>query len=132
MKKQYVFLAIAFGAMLAITGCGDEGDGGSGGTAGSGASAGSGGSGGGAAGSGGTASGDFCDVLCNSCGGGQAECLQQCNGGIGQVPGQLDSCPTELDALGQCLGANDCTNSEACEAEWTAWLTCIITGGIGF
>ncbi len=127
MKKQ-VFLAIALGSMLAITGCGDEGEDGTGGTAGTGASSGTGGS----AGSGGGGGGDFCDVLCNSCAGGTGECLQDCNGGIGQVSGELDGCPSELETLGGCLGANDCTSADACDAEWTAWLTCIITGGIGF
>ncbi len=49
MKKQRIFLAIAFGSILAITGCGGDGDGegGSGGSAGAGGSAGSGGSNGG-------------------------------------------------------------------------------------
>ena len=79
---------------------------------------------------GGGGSGSFCDVLCGSCAGGTAECLQSCNEGIGQVPGELDGCPSELDTLGQCLGANDCTNADSCDAEWTAWFTCIITSGI--
>jgi hypothetical protein len=127
MKKQ-VFLAIALGSMLAITGCGDEGEDGTGGTAGTGASSGTGGS----AGSGGGGGGDFCDVLCGSCAGGTAECQQGCDEGIGQIPGALDGCPSELDGLGQCLGASDCMDPDACDAEWTAWLTCIITGGIGF
>ena len=127
MKKRQIFWAITFASMLAITGCGDEGEGGAGGTAGSGASAGSGGSAG-SAGSGGGGGGDFCDVLCSACGGGQAECQQGCDQGIGQIPGELDGCPSELDTLGRCLGGTDC-DSDACEAEWTAWITCVITGG---
>ena len=128
MKKRQILWAIVFGSMLAITGCGDDGGGSGGsGTGGSG----TGGSGtGGSAGTGGGSGSGFCDTLCQACGGGQAECLQACGDGIGQIPGQLDGCPTELDALGTCLGANDCADSTACEAEWTAWFTCIITGGI--
>ena len=46
--------------------------------------------------------------------------------GIGQIPGELNDCPTELEALGNCLGANDCSDSQACQSQWTAWVTCII------
>jgi hypothetical protein len=114
--------------MLAITGCGDDdssngGGAGSGGSAGSNGSAGSGGSAGSAGGSG----GDFCDTLCQTCGGGQAECQQACDDGIGQIPGELEGCETELDAVGACLGPSDCTDSEACQAEWTAWVLCLVT-----
>jgi hypothetical protein len=65
-------LAIVFGAMLALSGCGDEdggGDGGSGGSAGTGGMAGSGGSGGsaGSAGSGGGAMSSSCEETGTRC-----------------------------------------------------------------
>ena len=134
MKKRQIFWAIAFGAMLAVSGCGDDGDsnngtGGAGATAGTGGTAGSAGSGG-TAGSGG-GSGSFCETVCTACTGvGQAECTNQCEMGIGSIPGELDGCPTELQAVADCLGANGCENSEACTNQWTAYFTCLITSGL--
>jgi hypothetical protein len=125
MKKRQILWAIVFGAMLAITGCGDDETGtGNTGTGGSG----TGGSGtGGTGGTGGTNGGSFCDTVCGACSGGATdECTTACEGQISGVPSEIDlnGCPTELDAVGTCLGNNDC-NSEACNAEWTAWATCI-------
>jgi hypothetical protein len=122
MKSRQILWAIVFGSMLAITGCGDDGGGGAGAAGGAGS--------GGTAGSAGSSGGDFCDTLCAACGGGEVECQQACDEGIGQVPGELDDCPDQLEALGSCLGANDC-NTDDCDAEWTTWFTCIITGGLG-
>jgi hypothetical protein len=114
MKKRQIFWAIAFGSMLAISGCGDDDNGGSGGTGGSGGGNGSG----------------FCDTLCGACGGGQvADCTSACDSYIAGIGGGInfDSCPGEADAWGACLGANGC-DSGACESEITAWATCIVTG----
>lgn len=129
MKKRQIFWAIAFGAMLAVTGCGDsengDGDGGSGGSGGSGATGGSGGSGGGSG-------SDFCSTYCNACAPDQANlCNSECQSVIGNLPGgvDIDSCPNELNAVAQCLGNNDC-NSENCENQITAWATCIV--GVAF
>ncbi len=124
MNRKQIFWAIAIGAMLAITGCGDDSGngGGSGGDGGSGGSAGMGGS----AGTGGGA-GDFCETLCAACGGGQAECASQCEQGIGEIPGELNDCPNELDALGNCLAANDCSDPNACQSEWTDWAVCLVS-----
>jgi hypothetical protein len=128
MKKRQILWAIVFGSMLAITGCGDD-DSSNGGGAGSGGSAGSNGSAG-SGGSGGSGGGDFCDTLCQACGGGQAECKQVCDDGIGQIPGELEGCESELGAVGTCLAASDCADAEACEAEWTAWIFCLIRPGL--
>ena len=128
MKKRQILYAIVFGSMLAITGCGDseDGDGGNPGSGGSAGSSGTAGSGGSPAtgGSGGSGSGDFCSIICQNCAGGEAECLQACEGGI--IPGELNDCPTEADALGTCLAANDCSG-EFCQTEWTTWFTCLVT-----
>lgn len=136
MKKRQILWAIVFGAMLAITGCGDDsGTGGSGGSAGSGGTGGSAGTGGTAGDSGTGATGgestggDFCGTLCNSCAGpGAEQCAQECEDQITQIPGGIDfdSCPTELNALGNCLGANDC-DGESCQNEYTSWFTCLIS-----
>ena len=130
MKKRQIFWAIAFGAMLAVTGCGDSsgddnGGGGSGGTGGSGATAGSGGS----SGSGGGSGSGFCGTLCEACNPDQASaCSSACESQIiGSLPGgiNLDSCPNELGAVGECLGANDC-NSDNCDSQLSTWVSCII------
>jgi hypothetical protein len=120
MKKRHAFLAIAFCAMLAITGCGDEGEG-------------DGGSGG-AAGSGGGGSASFCDTLCNNCGEAEAECVSQCNQGIGD-PGGVDlaSCPAELATLGACVEANGCQSAIAqCSSQLQEWVLCVAGVGIPF
>jgi len=125
MKKQPIFWAIAFGSMLAISGCGDENDG-SGGTAG-------GDGGGGTSGTSGTGGGGnsgFCGTLCQACSGGQtADCASACEsyisgGAIGGI--DLNQCPSEAQAWGACLGANDC-NDAACNTEINAWATCLFT-----
>ena len=126
MKKQQILLAIVFGGVLAITGCGDDGggDGGSGASGGSGGSGASGGSGGSGA-TGGGSGGDFCTSLCQACGGvSQTECQGACDQGLGQLPVGLDSCPAELQTLTNCFGANNC-DSAACLSEVTAWTTCV-------
>ena len=116
MKNKQILWALVFGAMLAVTGCGDDSS-----STGSGGSSGSGGS----AGTGGSAGGDFCTSLCEACGGGQADCLQACDLGFGSIPPEfLDSCPSELDTLTSCFAANDC-DGDVCDAEITAWATCI-------
>ncbi len=107
MKKRHALWAIVFGAMLAITGCGDD-EGGDSGT---------GGGGGG---------GDFCTSLCEGCGGSQAECEQGCEFLSGSIPSAiLDTCPSELDALSGCYTANDC-DGDACESEVDTWTNCVI------
>lgn len=133
MKRMQIFWAIAFGAMLAITGCGDSGssetgDGGSGGSGGSGATAGSGGS----SGSGGGSGSGFCGTLCSACNPDQSQlCGSECEAQLGSLPGSvnLDSCPNELNAVGECLGANDC-DSESCDSQLTTWVSCIL--GVSF
>jgi len=125
MRKRQILWAVVFGAALAITGCGDDsGNGGDGGSSGSGGTAGTGGS----AGSGGGSGSDFCSTLCNACAAEQAAaCTSECESQLVGLPSQvdLDSCPTELDAVGECLGANDC-NSDNCQSQFTAWFTCIV------
>ncbi len=108
MKKRQILWAIVFGSMLAITGCGDEGS--------------DNGGGGNSAGSGG---GDFCTTLCESCGGGQADCEQVCDTGFGSIPSEfLDTCPSELDTFIACYAANDC-DGDVCESEGNAWAACV-------
>ena len=122
MKKRHIFWAIAFGSILAITCCGDEGDGGGGsGTGGSG----TGGSGTGGSGGGGSSS--ICDTLCNNCGGAEAQCVSQCNQGIGDTEGlDLESCPAEQATLGSCIEANGCQSTISnCLTEFQAWVVCI-------
>ena len=121
MKKKQILLAVLFGVMLGVTGCGDDngGDGGSSGTGGT----------GGTAGSGGGSGSGFCATLCNACGMDQAgECTAACESQLGGLPGEIDfdSCPNQLDALGTCLGNNDC-NGDSCQNEYTAWFTCLIS-----
>ncbi|MGB8221844.1 MAG: hypothetical protein WCF10_04615 [Polyangiales bacterium] len=112
MKKERFFWAIAFGSMLAMSGCGSSDSGGTGGTGGGGSSSG------------------FCGTLCDACGGDQvADCESSCGnylsgGALGGI--NLDSCPGEAQAWGACLGANNC-DSGACDTEITAWATCLAT-----
>ena len=129
MQKQRIFWAIAFGSMLAMSGCGSSDSGGAGGTAGSGGAGGTAGSGG-AGGSGGSGS-SLCSTLCGACSSGVADCVSGCESELGQLPSGIDinSCPNELDALASCLGANSC-DSNACNSELTAWSICIV--GIPF
>ncbi len=109
MKKTRWICAVVCGLMLAITGCGSDDD--------------ESGNGGGDGGNG----GDFCTSLCQDCGGGQADCEQACEFGFSDFPaGILDSCPSELDTLGDCFGANDC-DGDACDAELDAWSNCVIS-----
>lgn len=116
MNKRQILWAIVLGSMLAITGCGDEG-----GSSGDGGSSGTGGT----AGTGGGNGGDFCTTLCGACGGGQADCEQACELGFGSIPPQfLESCPSELQTMANCFGANDC-DSSVCDSEVTAWTTCV-------
>jgi len=110
MKKTRIVWAIAFGSMLAVTGCGDD----SGPSDGSGGSGGSNGSG-------------FCETLCNVCNAGAAaDCSSACDSVLGGLPGGIDfeSCPGELDAVASCFGANDC-DSTMCDAEQNAWISCV-------
>ena len=125
MKKRRVFWAIAFGAMLAITGCGDDGGSGSGGSAGSGGSGGSSGTGGG---TGGGSGGSFCETLCNACGMDvMAQCLSACDQQLEALEGivDLDGCPSELSAFGSCLESNGCDN-DLCADEEDAWIMCLV------
>ncbi len=123
MKKRRILLAVLFGVMLGVTGCGDD-NGGDGGSSGSGGSAGSGGT----AGTGG-GGGDFCTSLCAACGGGEADCQQACDFGFGQIPeGILESCPSELEALTNCYSANGCDGTE-CDSQLDTWATCV-TGNL--
>jgi hypothetical protein len=120
MRKRRILLAIVFGSMLAVTGCGDD-DGNGGGSGGTGGMGGTGGSGGGSG-------GDFCMTLCGACGGDQvAECTSACDSYTQDLPGfiDIDSCPDEADAWGECLGANSC-DSQACETEINDWATCVV------
>lgn len=136
MKKKQMLFAIVFGAMLAITGCGDDetsNGGGDGGSSGSGGSAGTGGSGGdggssGTGGSAGTGGGDgsFCGTVCGACSGGStAECTAACEQQLGAIPPQfnIDDCPNEAGDVGTCIGNNGCDS--ACQGEWTAWAECV-------
>ena len=108
MKKRRVLWAIAFGSMLAVTGCGDS----------------DGSGGGGSSGSGGGSGGDVCATLCEACSGeSAAQCSNLCEG-FTIVPGS-DDCTAELSALAGCFEANDC-DGDACEAELDAWGNCII------
>jgi hypothetical protein len=118
MKKRQILGAIAFGSILAITGCGDEGEDGGGGSGGLAGSAGSGGGGG---------PSSICETLCNNCGGAEAECVSQCNEGIGDTGGvDLESCPAEQATLGSCVEANGCQSTIAqCATEFQAWVLCI-------
>jgi len=109
MEKRRILWAIAFGSMLAITGCGDSS---SSSVSGSGGSRGDDG-------------GDFCTSLCQACGAGQADCQRVCDAGFGQIPdGVLDSCPSQLNTLTSCFAANDC-NGDVCDSDLTAWSTCV-------
>jgi hypothetical protein len=99
------------GCTLAIAGCGDDkGDSldqalGDGGSSGSG--------------------GDFCQSLCEVCTNDQADCAQGCGEIIGGLPGELDGCPNQLNALTSCLDSTDC-DEDICEPQVTAWITCIV------
>ena len=117
MKKKQIFWAIAFGSILAITGCGDEGEDAGGGSGGSGNTAGSGGGG----------SSSICDTICNNCGGAEAECVSACNDSTGDTGGlDLDSCPAEQATLGSCVEANGCQSTiSECLTEFQDWVLCI-------
>ena len=126
MKKRQILWAIVFGAMLAITGCGDD-ETGTGNTGTGGSGTGGTGTGGTNGGTGGTNGGSFCDTVCGACSGGAVgACVSECEAQISDVPSGIDlnGCPTELDAVGTCLGNNDC-DSEACQSQWTDWAVCI-------
>jgi len=118
MKKRQILWAIVFGSMLAITGCGDDPE-----------------SLDQALGTGGTGGGDassFCATLCESCGGGaSAQCASECEASFDQAGSGIDfdSCPSELNALGNCLGANNCNNDQ-CGPQFTAYIICV--AGIAF
>jgi len=115
MKKRQILWAIAFGSMLAITGCG--GDDGTGGTGGS----------------GGSTAKDSCPVICDaSCqmlelvDPASPTCLEDC-AEVG-----FDSCYDETVALVACdeqARGGDCTINPnppngPCEAEGDAWAAC--------
>ena len=131
MKKRQVLWAVMFGAMLAVTGCGDDPDPedldpilGTGGTAGTGGAAGTGGT----AGTGGGSGSDYCSTLCNACAMDQmAECASACQQQIDALGGfvDLDRCPNELNALGTCLGDNGC-DTNLCDDEYSAWASCLV------
>ncbi len=119
MKKRQILLAVLFGVMLGVTGCGGSDDGGDGGSSGT----------GGSAGTGGSSGGDFCTSLCAVCGGGEADCQQACDFGFGQIPdGILESCPSELEALTNCYSANGCDGTD-CDSQLDTWATCV-TGNL--
>ena len=130
MKKRHILLAIVFGSMLAITGCGDDESSNGNGDAGTGGSGGSGGTGG-AGGTGGTSAppgSGFCATLCAACNApAQAECIPACESTLVGIPGEIDieSCPTELDNWASCLGGNDCS-SETCDTELQTWAVCVV------
>jgi hypothetical protein len=69
----------------------------------------------------------FCSTLCEACGGGvTAQCRSECEMGLGEAGTGIDfdSCPPELDALANCLGANNC-NTENCQSQFTAYILCV-------
>ncbi len=120
MEKRQILWAIVFGSMLAITGCGS--DGGSGGSAGTDGSAGS---------NGGGPSGSSCEAICSSTCAFEGvdpgdldyeTCVSQCETGVPQLD---DNCGPELDALLDCLEANDCNEETLnCNSQGLAWVTC--------
>ena len=131
MKKRQIFLAVVFGALLAITGCGDDetgtGNTGTGGSGTGGSGTGGSGTGGTNGGTGGGSGGSFCETVCGACSGGAVgDCVTACGQQIEGIPSEinLDGCPTELDAVGTCLGNNDC-DSDACDSQWTDWAVCV-------
>ncbi|MCA9619002.1 MAG: hypothetical protein KC731_08270 [Myxococcales bacterium] len=97
-------------------------------------------SGGGSAGTGGSKSyGEGCQGLCAKvvdagCGDTTASCMSECNGLTGMTPA---GCSDELDALISCQiasGTAQCVDGkgklQGCDAEGTAWFTCL-QGGTG-
>ena len=57
--------------------------------------------------------------------------LRECEAGFAEAGSGIDfdSCPSELNALGNCLGANNCDNDQ-CGPEFTAYILCV--AGIAF
>ena len=112
MRKGKILLAMVFGSMVAITGCGD--DGGGGGTGGSG-------------GSNGSAS-SSCEAICNgTClfGGVNPDagtCLSECRS---NAPELDDNCGSQMGSYLSCLEGNDCSvTSLNCLSQAQAWATC--------
>ncbi len=124
MKTRLWILAIAFGAMLAITGCGDDSDSGTGGTGNN--------SGTGGTGNTGNVSGDgFCEQICGACtNANDADCADVCEFAFDNMSGfDFDACPGDLQNLVNCLEADDCDDpfdSGVCEDELDDWTNCII------
>jgi hypothetical protein len=133
MRKRRILLAIVFGSMLAVTGCGDDdgnggGSGGSGGMGGTGGTGGTGGNGGGP----GPAS-SSCEAICGSTcafGGfdpselGFEQCVSICNE---NAPEYDDDCGPEAEAAFDCWEDNDCDALAVgveCLNEFDAWTTC--------
>lgn len=118
MKKRQIFGAILFGAMLALTGCGDDSGDNGGGTGGS------------NGGTGGSSGSGFCATLCNSCAMDEmGACTNACEQQLDSLGGfvDLDSCPNQLSALGDCFENNGC-DTDACDNEYSAWFTCVVGG----
>lgn len=138
MKKRQILLAIVFGAMLAITGCGDDetgggntgtGGSGTGGANGTGGTAGNGGGTGGTGGGTGSAT-SSCEAICGaSClfggispGGDYDLCLSTC---LSEAPEFDDDCGPQMDAYLGCLEANDCSPTAVnCLGQAQAWAEC--------
>lgn len=132
MKRKQILWAVLFGAMLAITGCGDEGStesgGGSGGTAGSGGSAGTGGTAGSGGMNGGTSS-STCEAICSSSCAYEGvdpegqQCLTNCQVSFSQFD---DDCGPQMDAFLNCFeGVNCDPDSNECQNEAVAWGFCV-------
>lgn len=135
MKKRQIFLAVVFGALLAITGCGDdETGGGNTGTGGSGTGGadGTGGSGTGGSGTGGgNGSGaSTCEAICGgSClfggvtpGGDFDLCVSTCRS---EAPEFDDNCGSEMEAYLSCLETNECSPTAVnCLGQAQAWAEC--------
>jgi len=72
-----------------------------------------------------------CRVICNGCADGDeaAACDADCQGRIDELSSglDLDSCPDELQVLGECLEATGCVG-QSCDVAFLAWIGC--AGGL--
>jgi hypothetical protein len=78
-------------------------------------------------GGGGAGDSETCRVICNSCASGDeaAACNADCQGRIDELSAgfDLDACPDELAALGECLEATGCVG-QSCDLAFLAWISC--------